>query len=232
MLYPKRCLGCDKILRQDQKKVGFCRKCSKEIFFTTDKVCMKCGQPIDGIDERCSDCKKRHHEFVQHKALFSYKGVMPRAMYRFKYGNRRCYADIFSYYMIKKFAKWLNTIQVDAIIPVPMYKRKKKKRGYNQAEVLARELAKRTGIDYRNDLVVRICDTQPMKQLNDVERKYNLQNAFKIAKKDVNLNKVMLIDDIYTTGSTMDHVAAVLRAAGVREVYCMSVCIGDNTQEV
>lgn len=155
---------------------------------------------------------------------------MKKAMYRFKYSNRRSYARVFADYIMKYFGQWINRKQIDAIIPVPMYYKKQRVRGYNQAQVLANELAKRTHIPMVTDYVIRDKNTIPMKKLDDTARRLNLENAFKIRKSSVLLKKVLLVDDIYTTGATVDAISKQLKLAGVKEIYCITVCSPEGRQ--
>ena len=94
--------------------------------------------------------------------------------------------------------------------------------------MLARGIAQKLGCPLEAKLVVRAKNTVPLKSLNDTQRKKNLENAFKIRKNGVKLNKILLIDDIYTTGSTLDGVTTALLAAGVQEVYCLTICAGQG----
>ena len=107
-----------------------------------------------------------------------------------------------------------------------MYRKKERKRGYNQAEVFAKSLADYSGIPVDGRLVGRVRNTTPQKELNDQERKKNLKEAFALIREDAGYRKVLLIDDIYTTGSTVDAIAEVLRSAGVEEIYFLCISIG------
>lgn len=194
-----------------------------------NNVCMKCGKVIaSNFREYCGDCEKRSHYFDQGKALYLYTGEMKNAMYRFKYSNRRCYAKIFAKEAARVYGGFINQRQIEAIIPVPMYKRKCRKRGYNQAEVFANALSKEIGLIVYPNYIKRIRDTKPLKLLNRHERCQNLQNAFKLSDNKVKLRKVLLVDDIYTTGSTMDEMARVLKADGVEQIYCLCICTGEG----
>ena len=111
-----------------------------------------------------------------------------------------------------------------------MYRNKQRVRGYNQAEVFARALSMELGIPLASNMVKRVRDTVPLKTLNPEERKNNLKNAFQTSKKIVQLEKVLLIDDIYTTGSTADAAADALHRSGVKDVYLLCICIGGEEQ--
>ena len=227
LIYPKRCVCCDGILSKIEKEVGICKACSKSIKIVGRNYCMKCGAPLlKREDEYCATCRDNSHIYNQAKAVFQYTGEMKNAMYRFKYSNRRCYGKVFARHILKVHGDWIKAQQFEAIIPVPMHDRKKKKRGYNQAEVLAKELSTLTNIPVNDRIVRREMETQAMKQLNRQKRKKNLLNAFILAENDVQFRKVLIIDDIYTTGSTLDEVAKVLKTGGITEVYGVCVCIG------
>ena len=190
---------------------------------------MKCGKPLmDARREYCRDCGKKSHAFTQGKAVFLYEKETKAALYRFKYQNKREYADVFAKEMAKRYGDWIKQKRIQAIVPVPLHKRRRKKRGFNQAEVLAKELGRELGIPVLTNLLIRVRDTRPQKELNEAERKNNLKRAFKISGSIVQLNYILLLDDIYTTGSTLDAAAAALLAAGAREVYACCVGIGGD----
>ena len=232
LLYPPTCPGCDKILSSAEHEVGFCLKCQKKIRLVGRNACMKCGSTVSSdTTEFCQDCRKKTHYFDQAKSVYRYSGAMKPAMYKFKYSNRRCYGRIFASQTVKMYGSWIRKIGVEMIIPIPMYLPKQRKRGYNQAEVYARALSSETGIPVLNEIVRRDCDTAPMKQLNARERVKNLRTAFKLSENVVQFRKVLLVDDIYTTGTTMDTVAELLKTGGIKEVYGLCVCTGEAIDE-
>ena len=195
---------------------------------------MHCGRPVlSDLVEYCFDCEKKKKRgdkdtFFQGKSLLLYKGVVKQTMYRFKYSNKREYGTFFAELAMEKWGEWLFRCEIDAIVPVPMFRRKKRMRGYNQAEVFGRELAKYLRVPMDRNVVIRKKDTRPMKELNDIERENNLRNAFQIARNIVKYKKILLVDDIYTTGSTADEVSRVLLEAGVEKIYFLSICIGQG----
>lgn len=224
-LYPKVCPGCGKIMTKSQRT--FCTTCLDQVIFTDKNTCLKCGKPIeDNTKELCFDCNKKTRYFDEHRAAYVYKGVLRHAMYGFKYANKRCYAKLFARDIVLKNYDWLCRLQVDAIVPIPMYEAKKKIRGYNQAEKLADEISKMINVPVNNALLVRCKNTIPMKNLTDVQRRINLENAFICKGFNVKYNRLLLVDDIFTTGATFDSVASVLKANGVEKIYCVSVCVG------
>ena len=228
ILYPKRCVACDKVLLKIEKDVGFCKECQPKIRLVGDGVCMKCGAPIEDTRvEFCKTCQTFEHYYDQNKGIYVYTGEMKNAMYRFKYSNRRCYGKVFARHAARMYGGWLKKNGIEAIVPVPMYKDKEKMRGYNQAKVFGKALSDATGIPLADGIIRRDSDTTVMKQLNSLKRKKNLLNAFSLQKNVVQFRKVLIVDDIYTTGTTMDEVAKVLKSGGVKELFGMCVCIGE-----
>ena len=128
--------------------------------------------------------------------------------------------------MEEKLGKTIRGWQAQALIPVPIHKERRRKRGYNQAELLADRLGKRMGIPVRNDLIVRCKKTIPQKNLKGAERENNLKRAFKIRRNDVKLSTIIIIDDIYTTGSTVDEMAEMLGQLGIDKIYVLTLAIG------
>ena len=152
-------------------------------------------------------------------------------MYRFKYSNKREYADFYAKEAVRIYGDWIRRKQIEAIVPVPMYRLKEKGRGYNQAAVFARTLGEKMNLPVEKRMVKRIRNTTPQKELNDVERKINLKKAFQLVPNIVKYRKILIVDDIYTTGSTIDAVAEVLLQAGVDEIYFLCISIGEGFYE-
>lgn len=245
LLFPIRCPICDEILEPEQIERGIHIECESKIFPVKGAVCMHCGRPIGqrnqhkkiieylenyASQEYCYECEQKNYvkesSITQAKSLYLYRGKIKQTMYRFKYKNKREYARFFAREAVLRYRGWLE--DVDVIVPVPMYLPKQKKRGYNQAESFATELSRYTGIPVDKNLVVRIKDTRPQKELNDKERKNNLKNAFQIEKSIVQYSHALIVDDIYTTGSTAEAVGKEIKRKGNCQVYLLSICIGGD----
>ena len=224
LLFPRRCPICDKPV--DKLGDYICKKCHGALQYVTTPYCMKCGKGLENeTKEYCSDCQNMEHIFQSGRALYEYEPIKA-SIYRFKYEGRKEYAEFYGKELAKHFGKLIKEWKVDAIVPVPLYWEKEKKRGYNQAVLVARVLGKELNIPVKEEIVKRVRATLPQKQLNGKERQNNLKNAFKIGENDVKLNTVVVVDDIYTTGATMDAVTACLKSADVSKVYCISLTVG------
>lgn len=223
LLYPLRCPVCDRIVTPAGEKV--CLECLGKLKLLTPPWCMKCGKKVGEQEEYCSDCRKKEHEFVRCRALYEY-GSAASSIYRFKYGGRREYADFFGEQAAAYLGGFIRGLEPDGLLPVPLHRKRLRARGYNQSLLLARALGKRLDIPVYGNLVARVRNTEPLKYENPQERQNNLKKAFIIRQNDVKLKKVVIVDDIYTTGSTMDEISGVLKAAGVEEVYGVALACG------
>jgi len=161
-------------------------------------------------------------------ALYDYQS-MKKSIFRFKYKGRREYAKFYAQDLYEHLKEEIRRMRADVIVPVPLHKSRKKSRGYNQAELIARHLSSLTGIPMQKNLVKRVKKTVPQKQLDSRARQNNLKKAFNINPNVVKLYKrILLVDDIYTTGSTIDAVAYVLKCRGAETIYFITLCIGEG----
>ena len=225
LLYPRRCPVCDRVVPFG-KLVH--RKCLGYIKPVGAVTCMKCGKPLrDAGQEYCSDCKTTPHCFDRGFSVFRYRSVSG-SLYRFKYAGRREYADFYARAACLLLGDTIRSLDPDALVPVPLHPSRERKRGYNQSAVFAEALGKLLGIPVNKTLVRRVQNTVPMKGLSSPERRNNLKNAFQSGTCGVKSECVVIVDDIYTTGSTVDAVARVLRGDGVKRIYCLTLAIGET----
>lgn len=223
LIFPRRCTICDAVLPLGQQEI--CRQCRKRIFYLDKNTCFKCGKPVKETEEYCYDCGHKQHWFRQGAALFPYEFVR-QSLYRYKYAGRQEYAEFYGKQMASFFREKKEYWKPDALVPVPLHKKKERKRGYNQAALLAKEISRFWNVPVMEDLVIRTKNTRPMKQIDGTERQNNLKKAFKIGRNDVKLNTIIVIDDIYTTGSTIDAIARICQDAGIKSIYFLTVSIG------
>ena len=190
---------------------------------------MRCGKPVrDESYEFCEDCSRQESGITCGLNLWLHKEPVAGALYRFKYHNRRNYGKIFAGELAARYADQLRRWEAEEIIPVPLHRSRRRKRGFNQAEILARELGAATGIPVRTDVLFRVKKTSPQKSLGKKERQANLKGAFAVSGAWKPGKNVVLIDDIYTTGATLDRAAKMLRKAGARNVYFLTISIGQG----
>ena len=186
---------------------------------------MKCGKMLDagmGDAEYCPECEKRDHAFDRVYSVFEY-GDIASSLYRFKYLGRQEYAEYYADCFVRHYGGLPRDVCVDALLPVPLHASRKRRRGYNQAEAFARALSVRTGVPVETGLVSRTKKTRPQKELDYYGRLNNLKNAFIMSRNDVKYRCVALVDDIFTTGSTVDQIALLLKKQGVADVVVFTV---------
>ena len=225
MLYPRRCPICGKIL--EEKKHSVCKSCRPKVQLIKSPFCLKCGKPLANPEkEYCGDCERYSHFFTEGRAAFPYTGSIKKSLLNMKLHNRRTYSNFFAGAMAAKFQRYEKEWNIDLICPIPLYKKKRRYRGFNQAELLAFPIGKMFQIPVVPDLLVKVQETSDQKELNRKSRQKNLKKAFKIGPYDVKLRRILLVDDVYTTGSTMDAAAAVLKEAGAAEIFFLTACIG------
>lgn len=231
MAFPRRCPVCDEPVPMGDGLI--CSQCRTKPQYIVEPRCRRCGKQLmgepgqSGAGEYCQDCTRRKHVYDHGYALYDYQS-MRKSIYRFKYGRRCEYAAFYAQDICGRLADEIRMMQADSIIPVPVHASRRRSRGYNQAELVAAELSRLTGITMYEKLVKRVRKTVPQKELTIQERQNNLKKAFNITSNVVKLKKTILVDDIYTTGSTLDAVALELKRHGVKSVYFIALCIGEG----
>lgn len=227
MLYPPRCVLCYELLEEQDREAGICPGCRQRLPLIREPACKKCGKELsDETAEYCPDCGNGEHRYERGYALFTYTDEVRGAIVRFKYQNQRENGIWFAGQIAGRYEREIRRMKADALVPVPLYKRKERQRGFNQARLLAEEIGKRTGLPVR-ELLVRRRGTAAQKELGREERFANLEDSFVLAPDAGSLpSAVILVDDIYTTGSTIDACAAILKKAGVRKIFFLTIAIG------
>lgn len=215
LIFPKKCVSCGKFGDY------ICADCFSRIDFIEHPVCPVCErQAIGG---------KTHPGCIKRFGLdglvvaCKYRGPVRKAVQKIKY---RFAADIHKI-LVDLIADsiWRFNLPNDIVlVPIPLYRLRKNWRGFNQAELLASDLAKRFGENFLPDLLLRTVDTKTQVGLSRKERKENVKGAFGVRKK-LNGENIVLVDDVFTTGSTMMEATKVLKMAGAGEVWAMAVAL-------
>lgn len=199
-------------------------------------VCGICGKQHD--ENLCSKCKViikkiekgqffsyKNTYFDKHFYLFLYEGIIREKLIQYKFQNQNYLCDFFVKILLnnEKISGILE--KYDIIIPVPMYQKKEKRRGYNQTSLIAKRLAKNTkSLEYDGTSLKKIKDTQTQSSLNKLDRMKNIKNAYKVLNEQkIKKKKIILLDDIYTTGATVNECAKVLRKAGAKEILVLTI---------
>ena len=173
--------------------------------------------------EFCPDCQKTHHSYRQGCAMLLYEGKVKEAIHKIKYSNKREYLETFARMLARYGEKNVQMWQPEVLVPIPMYPKKKKLRGYNQAEILAGYLGEYWNLPVDTELLKKVRDTGAQKELDRATRRKNLLEAFEERRAGrLRISRVLLGYDVYTTGSTVDAAAESLKRAGISDILLYS----------
>jgi len=211
LLFPQCCVGCGRWGE------FLCPSCFKSLPRLAPPLCPKCGRPQpNGI--LCPDCVAWQTKIDGIRSPFRFDGVMRHAIHELKYRNLRALAEP----LARLLADYLvaNPLPAEVMMPVPLHPKRLRERGYNQSELLARELGKLTKLPVLVNCLVRQRDTPPQARTASVaERRSNIASAFLCRNHEINKKDILIIDDVATSGATLDSCAEALKAAGASSVW-------------
>lgn len=209
-IFPPRCAGCGKV------KDRFCQDCWKSVVLIQSRVCTICGQPLFTSD-LCNQCSQKRPSFSALRSWAQYSGPLRQAILRLKYRRDLALGDVLAAPLIQFFREldW----EVDCVIPVPISLVRLRERGYNQVSLIALPLALALGIPYLAKGLKKTRETRSQVGLSAEERTQNVFQAFEADSGLVSGRRVLVVDDVITTGATMEACAFSLKEAGALEVY-------------
>jgi len=213
-----KCLCCGKDIFTD---LGFCDDCLKEVVMNDGKTCKRCGVGLDGEEDYCGNCAFDKIYFDRAYSSFSYEGAVRKAILDMKFFGAGLNSKVLARYLV--YTAMQNDLKFDLVTYAPMSKKSQKLRHYNQAKLLAQAFC--DILDKENCLVeaiVKVKETERQESLGRQERKINLIGSYKVGA-DVKGKRVLVIDDIKTTGATLNECAKVLKRAGATSVVGLTV---------
>jgi ComF family protein len=227
--YPECCQYCgSERARADQ---GFvCASCWQDVKFITPPFCERCGLPYEGditVPFECSNCREMDLHFCQARAAVVARGMVLEIIHRYKYQRALWFEPFLADLLVRQAAPALREDPWDMIVPVPLHHLKESEREFNQAERLGFHLSAATQVPLNRRLVQRVEPTRTQTRLSRAERAANVRRAFALKKSDVLKGKrVVLIDDVFTTGATTSACAKVLLMGGAAEISVWSLARG------
>lgn len=231
------CICCGSLI-DNSRPYAFCDACVKKFHWITGRTCDKCGKALPDTykGKLCYDCMRIEHTFEKGFSCLTY-GIHEReVLLDHKYNGKGYLAAKFGDILYDRIS--CENIRPDVIIPVPISAGRMKTRGYNQSALMAKQLSKRWGVPMDDTALVRRKETTLLRSLNPAERRLALSGAFAVLRRGqfgknaesrrLEGKTVLLIDDIYTTGATVDTCASVLMDAGAEKVYVLTLMSGGN----
>lgn len=226
LFLPQRCAGCGNAWMLDHKDF-WCMDCIEKLPWISSPLCPRCGRPYpdspSSPDHLCGDCLLSASPIDAARSSTSYTGVVRDRIHQLKFGCRLEWAPALADLMART-AEREGLTSVQMLIPVPLHAKRLKERGFNQSGILSRVLGKRLGIPCRHDVLERRNRTQPQTRLSREERLTNVRGAFHVSQPSaVTGQRILLIDDVFTTGTTLGECARMLKAEGAEEVRALTV---------
>ncbi len=225
LLFPPapRCFFCQ---RQLAGQAQICLACLRNISHPEGLICRRCGRPLPGGATTCPYCVGKTWAFTQARSVGPYSGELRLAVHRLKFRNQQAGAPLLAQLMFQAIeTSWWP--ELNAIVPVPLHPERFRQRGYNQAELLAYELSLLSNRPMLLPLE-RCHSTPPQVGLSQQQRRSNMQGAFALipgCQKQLHGKRLLLVDDVLTTGSTLDACARSLLEAGCQEVRVVTIAI-------
>lgn len=218
LLLPPKCVHC--------KAAGswFCQSCLERIPFITGTICHHCGTPLpDGATRFCRQCRDYALNAIDgiRSAAPFVDNPLRSAIHDFKYNNHRALTPALGEILVASYRR--HQLEVEVIVPVPLHELKLKERGYNQSELLARQLGQALNLPVNVTTLRRARKTESQMTLKADERLKNVANAFSCADRNLDRRHVLLVDDVCTTGSTLDACAVALKAGGAASVWGLTL---------
>lgn len=214
-VYPPVCSGCG------EPGYRLCADCQEKIVFRLDPRCKICDEKIPGNMGICIHCLENPPSFTALRCLTDYGGVVRECIHALKYQKNQSLGILFSDWLaaLVRREDWF----IDLVMPVPLSPQRLAERGYNQSASIARPLSAKLGVRYQPYAIKRIRNTRSQVGLTAEERRINVAGAFEAEPDIVQGKNVLVVDDVMTTGSTLESCAKSLKRAGAGEVYCLAL---------
>jgi ComF family protein len=226
LVFPPRCITCGSLLTGEGIH-PFCLSCTSRIHFIQSPLCTCCGMPFsagEGRDHLCGDCVTAEQHFKTARAVGKYEAVLLEAIHRFKYQGRVHVGEELGRYMAGCDYASFRIDDHTMLVPVPLHRKRLRERGFNQSVILAREVARRHSMPMNFNVLRRSVWTEPQVGLGKDARGANVRGAFEVKDREkIKGEKILLVDDVYTTGSTVRECARVLKAGGAAEVGVLTL---------
>lgn len=228
LLYPRICAGCAGPVGPEA--LHLCWDCLASLDYVRDPFCSRCGDPAAGMVEftfECPFCRRSDPGFTLARSAVRFRGAIRPALHAFKYKALTALSEDFASLLAGCVTTHFSDTRFDAVLPVPLHPRRERERSYNQSALLAAAVARRLRTACLRDGVQRVRDTDTQTHLSAAERRENVARAFVVTARDwLRGRRLLLVDDVMTTGATLAECARALRRAGAASVHAVTVARG------
>jgi len=226
LFLPKSCVACEDRWPEGSES-SWCGPCLERIPWIRSPLCPRCGRPHhkspSSPDHLCGDCEVSRYPFDSVRSAAFHSGAVRNGIHRLKFGGRLHWVPPLVELLVRAVTREMQS-SCSVIIPVPLHHKRLRQRGFNQAGLLARGLGKALGLEVDYGLLVRSAWTEPQTRLKREDRLHNVKGAFQVVKVGkLQDRSVLLLDDVFTTGTTLCECATVLKEAGASEVHAITV---------
>ena len=224
LIFPKKCIFCGALLKSDAEYA--CLACLEDITIPRGARCKKCGRPLptEHALPVCLPCRVDKYAFTKVYSPFLYKDKVKKGLYRLKFRGKRSTARTFAEFIYSAMVRE-GIPPLNIVTAIPVDSARMRERGYNQSELIARCLAKRLGVPYRN-LLKKKKGLHRQVGLSAKERRTNVKGAFSVPRESqIRDAAVLLVDDVFTTGATVGEASRALLLSGAEEIYVATVAI-------
>lgn len=230
VFFPPTCIFCGDVM-DFHTDICACEGCVSELPYIQPAECYVCGRPLDALytDEVCGGCLYYGQHFDANVSCYVYSDAARDCVLDFKFNKRIDYASTMSKIMVARILQKYGDTPFDMVVPVPLSKERLKTRGYNQSALLAKRIAAELQLPYVPDVLIKKVDTFKQSLTSAQERRNNISGAFGVSSAaDVKNKTVLLIDDILTTGATLNECAKTLKQSGALSVCGAVFAVTDN----
>ncbi|MDD4699710.1 MAG: double zinc ribbon domain-containing protein [Oscillospiraceae bacterium] len=218
-IYPRRCACCNELINYEDL---VCKECDASIRFVPENRCLKCGQ-----EKKECECHRLNYIFSGIVAPFYNQDSSKKCVYGYKFNKRLYVAEFLTKYICRDIENYFDNVKFDCVCQVPMTALDSRKRDFDHSAYLAKSVAANLGLKFDSKLLKKVSDNKPQHKMNFSERPLNVKGVF-AANKKAEGKMILLIDDIKTTGATLNECTKQLLLAGAKDVYCAAALIGRN----
>jgi len=229
LLFPPSCSYCKKITGGNDRHL--CVECFSQLKFIKAPYCTCCGRAFSSGNDNhlCGYCLKSSWNFDKARSFFAYEEIIADLIHGLKYSGKMIGLETF--WHLSRQSRISDDLSIpDFILPVPLHIKRLRGRGFNQALLLAKKLFPEEKEKIRHDILLRQTDTPTQTGLSGIERRKNLKNAFIVKRpSEITDRNILILDDVFTTGSTVNECAKTLKTAGCKRVEVLTICRADKT---